>query len=92
MATADAATLFVETTLGTRIVVSFLTSATTVADFKRAFSPRFLLHVGINRRLLPSALAGIDRRLLLGSTVGSCRRLLLGSTIGFCWDRPQAAR
>jgi hypothetical protein len=36
--------------------------------------------VGINRRLLPSALAGIDRRLLLGSTVG------------FYWDRPQAAR
>jgi hypothetical protein len=44
MATADAATLFVETTLDTRLVVSFLTSATTVADFKRAFSPRFLLH------------------------------------------------
>jgi hypothetical protein len=34
--------------------------------------------VGINRRLLPSALAEIDRRLLLGSTVGSC------------WDRPPA--
>jgi hypothetical protein len=33
---------------------------------------RLLLHVGINRRLLPSALARIDRRLLLGSTVGSC--------------------
>jgi hypothetical protein len=43
MATADAATLFVETTLGTRLVVSFLTYATTVADLKRAFSPRFLL-------------------------------------------------
>jgi hypothetical protein len=28
--------------------------------------------VGINRRLLPSALAGIDRRLLLGSTT-SCK-------------------
>jgi hypothetical protein len=34
--------------------------------------------VGINRRLLPSALTGIDRRLLLGSIVGSC------------WDRPSA--
>jgi hypothetical protein len=30
-------------------------------------------NVGINHRLLPSALAGIDRRLLLGSTVGSYR-------------------
>jgi hypothetical protein len=42
------------------------------------------LCVGINHRLLPSALAGIDRRLLPGSTVGSCRRLLLGSTVGSC--------
>jgi hypothetical protein len=39
-----------------------------------------LMAVGINRRLLSSALSEIDRRLLLGSTVGSC------------WDRPQAAR
>jgi hypothetical protein len=50
------------------------------------------IFIGINCRLLSSALAGIDRRLLLGSTVGSCSRLLLGSTVGFCWDRPQAAR
>jgi hypothetical protein len=37
-------------------------------------------NVGINRRLLPSALAGIDRRLLLSALTGIDRRLLLGST------------
>jgi hypothetical protein len=37
-----------------------------------------LVFVGINHRLLSSALAGIDHRLLLGSTVGSC------------WDRLSA--
>jgi hypothetical protein len=34
---ADAATVFLETTLGTRLVVSFPARATTVADLKRAW-------------------------------------------------------
>jgi hypothetical protein len=35
---------------------------------------------GIDRRLLPSALAGIDRRLLPSVLAGIDRRLLLGLT------------
>jgi hypothetical protein len=45
-------------------------------EFERCVG--ILMAVGINRRLLSSALSEIDRRLLLGSTVGSC------------WDRPSA--
>jgi hypothetical protein len=39
-------------------------------------------NAGINRQLLPSALAGIDRQLLLGSTVALA--------VSSCWDRPSA--
>jgi hypothetical protein len=54
MAAADAATVFLETTLGTRLVVSFPAYATTVADLKSAFSPPFLLPLTLS--LAPSPL------------------------------------
>ena len=42
MATAETATVFLETSLGTRLVVSFPARATTVADLKRACLSIFL--------------------------------------------------
>lgn len=42
-AAAEFAAVFLETTLGTRFVVSFPASVTTVADLKRAFLSPFLL-------------------------------------------------